>query len=280
MSKWKRIAAAGIALAVGWAAGQDARADVITFTVDPTQSSLSISGTFNGLPLYPQSGVANPLTTAYSGTITAEHNFAENSLQITGSNIIGNANGSSSPINISPVALSNYGFSSPFIVLPGRPEGPPQMVGALLAFSFSLTSPAITSPSSFDASQIAGTIESGKFEYELFLYNQGLVTTFYSTDGSGAAAGGLSFAAENGSLVDTGGIETLTIPISTEYTIEASGQPLVVDLSGTIVATAPVPEPSSLALLGLSTISLTARRRPTASKTPKNSLSASAPHPL
>ena len=71
----KRHHLIGLLLAAcAWPAA-NAGADMITYTVDPTQSSLTISGTFEGDPLQPQSGVPDSLTTSYGGSITAERDL-------------------------------------------------------------------------------------------------------------------------------------------------------------------------------------------------------------
>jgi hypothetical protein len=95
----------------------------------------------------------------------------------------------------------------------------------------------------------------------------------YFYDPASYVAGNLAFASSNTSLIDNAGIETLTIPVNTSFTVEVAGiasaltddpldDPLSVqiDLSGNIVATGIVPEPVCIGLV-LGFAALLMRRR-------------------
>jgi hypothetical protein len=231
-----------------------ASADVITYTVDPTRSSLTISGTNNGDPLQPQSAVASSLTTSFAGIISASRD--SNTLEITSATAIAQNAGA---FSIGDESQANYSF-----LAPSSTNLDLVYWGAIIDFSISMTSPAIGSPTNFDASLVSATIGSGTLEYGRFSVgeprselNIGSITSM-----SGALTLGHGIA----TLRDNGGIETLTLPIESDLTDELPGPVgttnlLTIHLSGTIVATASVPEPTSLAVLVVPPFILLFRQR-------------------
>src|SRR5208283_85513 len=165
-------------------------ADVITYTVDPTRSSLTISGTYEGDPLQPQPGVAGSLTTSYTGTITADRDFIGNMLEITGGSIDAQTDG-----GVSASGADDYAFTG----LSGH------FGGSVVGFTFSISGPAIGFPSSFDISQLLATIGSGEID-----------TVSGGSGGGGRSfgllpmTGTLALTSGPATLAEIGGIETLT----------------------------------------------------------------------
>ncbi len=242
------VVAAAVA---GLFAGASAFGSNVTYTVDPTRSWLTISGSYQSLPIGPQGimyiqvdsgGPPSPdsLTAFYTGTITAERDTILDTLRITGGSVAAEDNGSwPPPVNVPPTA--NYGTVVSTHSLPGF-----DLLGAVHNFSFSTASPLISAPSNFDASVISALITSGQFDFEVIRYTEAVPSA--ATDGYAALGGSLPFAGGSGTLVDADGIETLTIPIDTDLVFMVDGQPLFMHLSGNVVAT--TPEPRSLILLG------------------------------
>jgi hypothetical protein len=214
----------------------EALAAPISYTVDPTQSVLTLSGALGGQPF--QSQVSGSLAASYVGTITGNRDFASGTLQITGGNIAAQNGGSYAPPEIVP-APGNYGVFQ--AITPSDDDS--YFVAVVHDFSFSLSSPLINSISSIDVSQLSATISSGEVDY-----TDVDPPTLEGGFSSAAMTGSLQFASGFGSVVDLGNTETLTIPIETVLVIDLNGGPLDTQLSGEIVATAALPEPTSVAI--------------------------------
>jgi len=231
--------------------------DIVTYIVDPARSSLKLSGTFAGNPVLPQPGLPDSLTTSYFGTISADRDFVSNKLQITNGTVTAQTNGTFSPVGIGFGGGSTYYAPSDYGFQTGAGFTNPPTTGstsAILDFSFSsLASPLISSPNNFDASLLSAAIASGEFDCVSSSPDVG--GWFFPITGS------LTFAPSTASLTNDSGVETLDIPIHTEFTYFAQGQPLTVQLSGSIIATAQVPEPTSVVFLGIAAMSLLFRCR-------------------
>ena len=230
------------AVLAGFRAPSAARAAEVTYVVDPARSSLSVTGTFAGYPLQPQAGVAGAMATTYTGLISAQRDPLAHTLQISGGDISAVVNGTSSPLGIgysghTDYAPADYGFTSPSGV-----TNPPSttFAGALCSFSFSISGPAFAAPELFDVAQLSTSISSGEFYYAFA--GPGAVVGFSPANGN------LVLDSDTGTLIDSGGVETLSLPVSYELTMLLDGQTLDLHFSGTIVAT-DVPEPASLAIL-------------------------------
>jgi hypothetical protein len=214
--------------------------DDVAYTIDPTRSSIAVSGTWGSIPFIAVPEVEgvipdnDPLTTSYTGSISANRDFGLGTLQLTGGSISAEDNGAYLP-SLQP---GNYGFASSLAFS--------QWV-AVRDFVFSLSSPFITSPSSFDSSTISAGIHSGQVDYTLINY---LSRPQNEDDSSVSFVGPLPLATGTAFLIDNGNIETLTIPIETDLEIQANDRPLALHFSGEIVATATVPEPGSFWWVG------------------------------
>jgi len=268
---WVSIAATIALCGPTWCFGQ---ATQITYTIDPTQSVLTGSGTYFGEPLQtitilngvdPSPTGSNILysgfTVSYAGTITADRDTLADTLTITGGNVAAQDNSFLDTLDIpnAPTA-KNYEFG-----LNTFPANSNDFLfqGVIANFSFSVSSPLINSPTAFDASQLTSNIASGQF-FGVQDTLEGLgggLEQGASYDFSAPVLGNLAFASGSGSLIDFGGVETLTIPINTDVIIQANGEPLDLNLSGEIVATTAIPEPGSLGLLAASGLLLLRRRQ-------------------
>jgi hypothetical protein len=224
----------------------------VTFNVDPAHSTLVLAGTFAGYPLqtitFGSSGdplISNGFTTSYEGAITADRDLSAGSLRITGGDVLAQIN----PFLVPSPEAFNYSFYTPY--------GPVYPVsstfqGEIRGFSMRIGISSVFASPSFDASEIPAAIASGRLDWAIVSTN--LLTippTEARLDGSSTLAGDLFFAPASATLMDVDGIETLSIPISTEFLTQANLEPVILQLTGTIVATRTIPEPQQLLPLGV-----------------------------
>ena len=93
----------------------------------------------------------------------------------------------------------------------------------------------------FDASQIVGAFVTGSLDVNLLVAGNPYVGTV-------STVGSANNELAGGTLTSAGGIDTLTIPIYVESPVTVSGVTVLEAISGQMVATAAVPEPSSITL--------------------------------
>jgi hypothetical protein len=197
----------------------------VTFTIDPTQSSLTISGSFQGAPFSQQS--AGSLIDNYAGLINGD---------LTGSTVTF-AGGSSVAALLHPngalftpagIGVTNYGVA--IAAIPGQ-------VGAYRDLILDLTGGAATNG-------VAGgqtlAFSAGHLDYD------GPATGPGSLNLIGASA--VNSSAALASLTTAGLVQTLRIPVMLNMN---DGAGLIQTLDGTIVATRAVPEPSSALTLAV-----------------------------
>ncbi|MBC8108116.1 MAG: hypothetical protein H7Z14_16135 [Anaerolineae bacterium] len=220
-----------------------ARAEVLIYNIVPGQSSLTISGTFAGQPFTPQT--AGSTTTSYSGTILADVGVA--TISFPGGSSINAANQafSQQPGNEGNpgTALANYGILANL-----APFG--TGIAAIRGLVLDITSGTINLGGTSIPSQQTLAVSSGNIDYSS-------AVAFGRQDMSGNSA---SNAGTAGSLISSVGTSTLTIPVNftiTQSTITTNDTILTV--TGTLLATRPVPEPGSLA--GLTLFALASIRR-------------------
>jgi len=254
-------------------------ASALTFTIDPAQSSLSLTGMFGGLPLSPQAAGGD--VTSYSGTldVNMDNVVAPNTIKFVGGSAVAAVNGVWLPNDVLddpgapgcvPSALNcggdepnaipgdadpgdpapgNYGLE---IFIPGAIFGQPNASATAFAAVrdgvFSLTSglePVVAG--SFASTQTL-TFGSGQFD-------SNLSSTIIGLDdgaGSDSLAGDTGDnGAANGTYSVVGNVITLTVPL--DLTL---GTGVTLQYAGQLVATAQVPEPSSLLLLVLGSLAL------------------------
>lgn len=241
--------AACIALLLSLATASSAA--IINLTIDSTQSSLSLAGSVSGILYNPQA--AGALTTSLSGTLTGSLNAGVMSFS-PGSSIVVNANPSAGSFTVAPnpavlLAPLNFGVTGAG-VLP-FPFGNVNVNGVYRNLNLDLTAGSATN----GAAMIGGMLQ--------FQAGGQLVFGITTSAGVSNGASNINTAASNTSAGPVSWTtNTLTVPVAFATT-GANGR--IENWSGVIVAHGVVPEPSSLALLGLGGLSALIRRRRVAS---------------
>jgi hypothetical protein len=250
-----------------------ATAAVLEFTVDPAQSVLSISSQTSvlGAPLDTTPQAPGSLGTSYSGSIFAD--LTPRTIQLlAGSSLVAGSSGdwlpgtdySNYPADLddpsgyisTPVA-ANYGIITdltPLGAVLGKQGFSPSAIRGL-AISLVDAGPKTLAGNFFDESDTATDFTAG--------------AVFYSSGGAPPITdlantvfpGPTVDAPGSGSLVIVGNEYVLTIPVSFQVSYPVNFLTVTTEYRGTIVATAPVPEPSTLMLLALAAGSLAVWRK-------------------
>jgi hypothetical protein len=131
--------------------------------------------------------------------------------------------------------------------------------GEIRNLSFALSSPIISSSTTFDASLLKFTI-AGQFDYAIIQTDDlGRQT---ETDGSTILSDDIPLSSAAASLTSSSGIDSLSIPIETNFLANFdANKAFALHLSGNFVATSPIPEPASLTLIVVPALWLLSRRR-------------------
>jgi hypothetical protein len=208
------IAVAGVVLAA-W----DASASPIVFTVDSTQSQITLSGTVEGATLTAQG--AGSLTTSLNGSIYAD--LTTSAIQFDTSNsIVAENSGTWKPAvgGGSGSAPANYGGTAMVSIITAE--------AAIRNAVLSLNSPSLTlSGGGFDSTQlIFGLTNSSSLDYNAEFTSGTEILTGLSTNS----------ISDGGTLTASGTTKTIAIRISTTFTFTGS-VPAVLTLEGQIVAT-------------------------------------------
>ncbi len=232
MKTSSRIAASGLLTLVATAC---LHAAAVSYTINPALSSLTVSGSFQGLPFSQQA--AGSMIDQYSGTIVGD---------LTGSTLTFSAGSSITALeNPAPAfvpagggVVDNYGV---LVTLAGA-QGAFRDIGMDLSGSVTAGSAPVTSTLTFTG---------GVLDY--------FAPPLNPQNGSVPLTGGVASNVAGGlvTITQAAGIETLTIPVNITYDIAGGSSQT---FQGTLVATRPVPEPS-LSLLALAGLSLIRRRR-------------------
>jgi hypothetical protein len=234
----------------------------LAFTIDRTRSQLTL--TYETSP-------GSPFTTPqFPGSDTAS--IAGTAIvDVTGSSIqflsTGNTQFALQPAAVAPAIGGAYPGSAPGQygllglspgVLGGPGPGGTAVLAArgLVAGGTSGVIPLIGN--SFDASQLVLAYVAGTVDLNSLVLGNPFIGTFSAvgTAGNNQLTGGI--------LTSGGGVDTLTVPIFSESTLNADGATILQEVSGQLVATAVVPEPSSMILASLAVaglVSLAYRRR-------------------
>jgi hypothetical protein len=201
-----------------------ALAGAVVFTIDSSQSQISLSGKIAGFPLTAQG--AGSLMTTYSGNINAD--VAGSTIQFTGSSaIIAKTNGVWQPAvgGASGSALADYGAQANLSFFGTG-------YGAARNIVLDLTSPLLTlTGTNFDSTALVfsfATSSASSFDYYTSLKHGTLSLTGNSTNS----------VANGASLTTNGNVMKLVIQINAQFAftlLNAGDTPL--DLTGQIVAT-------------------------------------------
>lgn len=245
---------------------------IVNYTLDPAQSSLTLSNTWLGMNMVQQS--SGSLVTSYDGFIQAD--VTDTSIQFLSATLDARANGSFKP------AVDGARGNDPADYGGRFPLGWFSVLGAVniavrdVALGLA-SAPVALDAGAFDASAAALTA-TGSVDHA----GIGLLGWLA---GRGRAPLGGSASNEvdvSGSLVRSGNVETLTLPVDVTYALKIASPFLPsqlewfeVNLSGTIVATRTrgdeaerplpddptIPEPATLVLLAIGCGVLGSRRR-------------------
>ena len=218
------FATGGLALGLALA---PATADV--FSLDPNQSSLTISGTVQGANLAQQG--AGSLTTHYGGVIQATQTAS--SIQLPGQSSIEAMNtGNWQPLadGSAGLAPANYG------ALVNLAAGLVKVKAALRSLVLDVTSPALTinSAGQFASTNLTFLIPTNANSALSYLVT-GLMDSSGSTALSGQSTNNVTAFA---TLVTNGEAQTLTIPVNAQFMFSAtSTNDTILNLVGQLVAT-------------------------------------------
>lgn len=210
-----------------------AQAAPVVFTVDPLQSSITISGMVVGSTMNEQA--AGSLTTKYGGTINAE--IIDSTIQFTGGTVISAQNGGDYQPQANGVAGSapaNYGGAVDIIIASGK--------AAIRNIQLDLLSaPTSVTDGKFNSDGLVFQFlpnSPASFDYLISGF-------FFSEAGSEPLAGySTNHITEQASLVIADATQTLTIPISADvaFGVITEGDSSL-SLKGKLVATSAVAPP-------------------------------------
>ena len=252
--KWTIRCVAAFTAVVSMVLGSPARATPFLFTIDNSQSSLNISVYIGGSPDDGGTLITSPQTpgsdtTTISGTINVD--VTSGSLQFL---TTGDTNYDLQSVDQAPLpggdpgtAPAQYGLN---IAVGTLETG----VGAVRGMVTDATSDPIGLASgTFDASQVMLSISTGGLDYNL--------TGFSPASGNADLTGNSGTNAATGGLYTSdGSTATLTLPVYVDVPVTVMvgtlALPLDAILQGQIVATAAVPEPTTLSLLALGLLGL------------------------
>jgi hypothetical protein len=263
-----------------------AGAATLTFDINPGLSSIGLAGAFGAIPLFPQAAGAD--ITSYSGTIrvSVDDALAPTSIEfVSGGSAIAANSGDWLPNDVLGCgAGENCGGDDPNTIKgdadPGAPApanyglgvfltsedlglpaglGEATALGAVRGLTLSLTSGAVPLVGgAFDSTQLLA-IDSGAFDTNInSTLPVGIVDGADTDDLSGDTADGPNGAGD-GMYAVVGNVATLTVPMSFLF----SGD-VTLAMTGALVATRVVPEPSSLWLVavgGAVVLAAASRRR-------------------
>jgi hypothetical protein len=238
------------AAAVVLAAGATARAEVRTYTLDPARSSLTFSGEVDVFPVTPQTAGSD--TTRYSGSLMADVTattiqFLDGGAMDAQDQLVAQQprNGGTA---FTPAAAADYGFNADSFMTTGRV--------AFRGFVLDLTSGVLARSGTSIPNGQTVAVESGTVHYRW----EGLSSN--EADSSGQGGEQAVNAAAAGTLSTVGNIETLTIPINAPFALSVVGiSDSQMTLTGQIVATRVIPEPTSGGLLAVAAAAACALRR-------------------
>ena len=237
-----KIASAWAATVLAAVTTDNTLAVPLSMTLDTSQSSVTLNGTFNSLPLGPQG--AGSTTASYSGSINVDVNnlLAPSSIQHLGSSAVAAITGPWRPEAGGGPAAGNPGMAQDAnygLQLNAGALG--TAYAAVRNLHFNVTSgPVAVVGGAFPSTQSLNVV-SGLFAFNL---PPALATPPGQDDLSGNVLTNASATPSTYSVV--GSTATLRIPINI-----VDQDDVTIVYSGQLVATARIPEPSSLVLIGL-----------------------------
>lgn len=234
------VASVSAALLASLAAAHAAHAELVTYTIDPSRSTLTLGGTLTNNTAFAQS--AGSTTASYSGTITA--NRTGDRIEFPGGSLLFAATGG----NYQPDDDASGGSSDPANYCRTAP-GPSfqtsfEAIRGLQLDVFDDTSGAgslIATNSTFQSNALQVVVDAGESDAFYGIGSNPDNTTFVNKGTSNGNNNGLS------SVETAAGIETLTLKFSTgaiAYNVAQSNDSSL-SFTGTITATRVVPEPAA-----------------------------------
>lgn len=209
-------------------------AALVTYDINEFVSGLTLSGTFAGQPIVAQS--PGSLFDLWDGTITGD--LVAGTLTFSGgSSVVALAN-PSGPFAPGGFGVENYGGQVPAF----------SAVAAARDMVFDFTAGSVTHGVAAAGTNTVTTLV-GRSDYFVAPATSG-ISSFVGAVALNQSPGIVSIA-------ESAGVETLSLPLSFTY---ASSNGLVQTFTGTLVATRPVPEPTS-ALLAAAGVAIVATRR-------------------
>ncbi|HEY4313645.1 MAG TPA: PEP-CTERM sorting domain-containing protein [Pirellulales bacterium] len=213
-------------------------ASPVTFTIDSTQSQISLAIELtDGTPISTAQSPGSDTTTLFG---TAQVDISPTSIQFFAS---GNGQFALQPEPQSPLAdgtsgsaPAQYGLTIDIPGIGGGAGAVRQLVGDVTSSSLPLTG------DSFDSTQLAMQFLTGSIAYNLNLLGTPVV-------GSADITFPVTNQASGGTLTVVGGQYVINIPILAVGEGDVDGITLLGVYTGQIVATAPVPEPTTAALV-------------------------------
>jgi hypothetical protein len=241
------------------------QASVISYTLDPAQSKLTLSGSVNSSPFAAQQ--LNTDMTSYAGSIQVDR--GANTIQFVAGSAIDAA--PLSETNIAPDRMAHVGSADLFfadyaVQAPLEPltfPFPDDTSTGYFTF-FDLVFAAVSNSLPVNAGNFAANGVTLQFTTGFYAYVQfGDITENVGKFGTPTLVGKSAVnGAATGSLSTSAGVETLTLPVNLTFTSNnPDGINVTFTLTGNLVATAPVPEPSGAAILSASTAGLLLTRK-------------------
>ena len=225
-----------------------AEAIMLPMTLDSAQSSITLDGEFGGFPFSPQAVGSD--TASYSGSILVDLDtlLSPSSIQLLGGTAVGSisgqwlpqAGGGVAPGNPGAAQDANYGL----MIDLGNLAGGQDAFGAGRNFSFNVTSGVEAVAGGNFASNEVLTHLSGTFDANA----PPVPALMFAGDAVSLPLTGAvlpNTSASSSTYVVVGSTATLTIPIQILLEVDD----LQLTYTGKLVATARIPEPSTLGLL-------------------------------
>lgn len=245
--KWFFVSLSLIAIV---STSQRAGAATYTFTIDPLQSSLTISGTadfgvYGTYPIAPQG--PGSTTAPISGSVVAITDLATTISFPGGSSLVPGITGNWAPGVGGAAGTQPAEFG---VLVSGGFLGGIDYAGTNVNLDLTSGPIALLGPA-FDATNLTGTLLSGTVDIRGYgpLLNGAFDSQSFSNLSDQNQSG-------LGSLTVLGNLATLTIPVYVQEDLPFTFSTAHATLTGQIVATAVVPEPSTMAMAALGAIGM------------------------